>query len=228
MKNLKSQLGIIIATVALCLNMAPLTFAGEAPTNYRFISVTGEGHYAAEADKAVVNVTIESTEKNARESRNKNKQIYADLKKALVSMGVDQKDIKLDYYGGYPNFEYQMDNSKKQTSYTSTYSVSIQFKDLSKVDAVLDKINEFETVNLIGTSYTLENNEDAMDKAREKAVQDAQKRAQKLAKAFNSTVGSLSSVSESSYSNIGYSAAGGQTNTVDVVVTLYVSYEINK
>ncbi|MCC6643324.1 SIMPL domain-containing protein [Candidatus Peregrinibacteria bacterium] len=228
MKKLKSQLGIIVTTVALCLNMAPLAFAGEMPLNGSYLSVTGEGHYLAEADKATVNLTIESIEKNAREARAKNKQVYAELKTALVALGIDQKDIKLDYYGGYPNFEYQMDNSKKQTSYTSSYSVSIQLKDLSKVDAVLDKVNDFETVNLMGTSYLLENNEEAMDKAREKAVQDTQKRAQKLAKAFGKTLGSLSNVSESSYSNIGYSAAGGQTTAVDVIVTLYASFEISK
>lgn len=226
MQKLSQKFAAVVTTAALVITMAPLAFAGSTEGVPRTLSVTGEGKVSVQADHATISLTIENTDASARTARQKNMAVFGQLKDALASFGLGKDDIKVDYYSGYPNFQYNEDNSRKMTSYTASYSVTVQVKDLTKISDMLDKIADFENVNLMGTNYLLDNNESAVDQAREKAAADAQKKASKLAKAFNSTLGAVTSLYESSYTNIGYGATGMQSTNVDVTVSLSVGYEI--
>lgn len=230
MKKFSTRLAVFAATSALLVSFAPLSFAGEgimAPSYSapRVISLTGEGKATVAPDKAVISVNIESTETTARAARQKNNEALTKLRDRMMAFGIDKKDVKLDYSGGYPNYEYKEDNTRKLSNYVSTYSVSITVKNLGNIEQIQDAIGEYENINLNNTNFLLENNESALDMAREKALKDATKKAEKLAKAFGVKLGSVSSISESSYSGYGYS---GTTNDVEVTLSLFVSYEFTK
>ena len=233
MNKLKKNLTVAVTSLALCLTLVPVAFAGNdlSSTVPAIISVTGEGKATVAADKAVISVTIESVENTARNARQKNNQVYSDLKTAMQSMGVEVKDINIDYNSGFPNYEYGENNVRKLTNYTSTYTVSIKVKDVSKVEALTDRLTDFDTVNFQNVSYLLDNNESATDQAREKAVDNALSKAQKLAKLYHVTLGNVTSVNESSYVSTPYSGmmgGSGSTNSVEVTTSLTVNYEISK
>lgn len=231
MKKFTTRLAVLAATSALLVTFAPLSFAGEgvmAPTMYsapRVLSLTGEGKATVAPDKATISVTIESTEPNARSARQKNNEALNKLRDRMMAFNIEKKDVKLDYSGGYPNYEYKEDNTRKLSNYVSTYSVTINVKNLSNIDQIQDAVSEFENINLNNVNYMLENNESALDTAREKALKDATKKAEKLAKAFGVKLGNVSSVSESSYSGYGYA---GANNDVEVTLSLFVTYEFSK
>jgi hypothetical protein len=230
MKKFSTKLAIFAATSALLVSFAPLSFAGEgvmAPAYNapKVLSITGEGKATVAPDKAVISVSIESTESNARAARLKNNETLNKLRERMSAFGIDKKDVKLDYSGGYPNYEYREDSTRKLSNYVSTYSVSINVKNLGNIEQIQDAISEYENINLNSTNYMLENNESALDQAREKAFKDASKKAEKLAKTFGVKLGNVSSISESSYSGYGYSTGSGD---VEVSLSLYVTYEFNK
>ena len=232
MNKMQKNLGLAVMSLALCLSLVPLAFAGsDVSAIPATISVSGEGKATVSADKAVISVTIESVEATARAARLKNNQIYAEVKSAMQTMGIDAKDVNIDYNSGFPNYEFGENNLRKLTNYTSTYTVSIKVKDISKIDALTDRLTEFDTVNFQSVSYLLDDNEVATDQAREMAVANAAKKAEKLAKLYHVNLGGVMSVYESSYVSTPYSGmmgGTGSTNSVEVTTSLTVNYEIKR
>lgn len=232
MKSLARTLSLSLTGLALCLSLAPLSLADSTTvTNISppTLSVTGEGKVVVPADRATIAVTIESVESSFRAARVKNNQIYSDLKSSLATLGVDGKDINIDYTYGMPNYEYGDKNVRKVTNYTVDYNISIQVRDLAKLDTITDKLSDFETLNLSNTTYSTDNLEQATDQAREKAVTNALNKAQKLAKLYHLNLGRVTSLNESSYpsSPSYYTGSNYASNSVELSLTLSVSYELN-
>lgn len=236
MNKIASKLSTFAITSVMLIAFAPLAFAGEmypvgtpVMSMPHTLSVTGEGRVTVAADRAEISLSIDSTDTNARAARLKNNQVVTQLREKLATFGLAKEDVVLNYSSGYPNYEYKEDNTRKQISYNSNYSVTVKVKDLNKLSDIQDAIGDFETVNINSTNYLLDNNENALDQAREKAFKDVQKKAEKLAKAFGVKLGAVSNISEMSYLGIAYgSPYSGQSNTVDVSMSLSATYEFTK
>jgi uncharacterized protein YggE len=238
MKKLSSSLGIATMALLLSLSVVQPSFAADlapAAGGYRAISVTGDGKASAMADKAVINLSLDSTDTTARGAKQKNNTIVNKIRSDLASLGITKDDVKIEYSSSYKAYAYpemmEGDKSVKPTSnsYTSNYSVSVTVKTIKNVDAVLDKVADMESVNMNGVSYMLENNVSAEDQAREKAMKNAENKAKKLAKLYNVEIGKILNLSEYSSSGAyGYSYMGpGQSgDKMEVFVNVSVSYEI--
>lgn len=244
MKKFSSLVSIPAATLLLTLAMAQISYAGSsdgiglAGGYPHTISVYGEGKASVSADKATISLSIDNSASSARAAKQKNNDVVNALRTALSSLGVSKDDVKIVYYNSYKSEVYSensmmMDtkgSSKPSTpkyTYNSNYTLSVSVKDVKKVNDVLDKLSEIEQVNMNGVTYALTNNEKAQDEARVKAMKDAESKANKLAKLYNIKLGQILNLSESSYSNpYDYSMGFGQSDQVEVTVSISIGYEI--
>ena len=141
-------------------------------------NVTGEGKVSVSPDIAVVSAGITADGVTVKAAQDQINTVIKKVSDVIKSLGVDSKDIKTTNYSINPKIDYQS-GTQRITGYTANTTLTIQVKDL-------DKINQ---VN--GVQFDVEDRTKAENEAREKAVSDAKKKAENAAKAAGFSLGRL-------------------------------------
>lgn len=176
----------------LCTSMAALsqdhpTVAAEANTVY----VGADGKYEAAPDTARIqfNVSVqEDTAKAAYDGASKN---VDQVRQVLRANGIDVKAATVGFFSLQPTYDYR-NGKQKLTGYRVTTDVTLKLKDFSKVAPITQQLADANVSESQALSYTL----DDMDEAKNRAVEDAYRRAhnsaEALARASGRVLGDLS------------------------------------
>ena len=160
---------------------------------------------------------------------------------SLEANGVDEQDVKTRFFNIYPQYNYRNETAPEITGFTVNNQVTVIVRDIDTASDVLDDAidagGDFVRVN--GISFTVDEPEQYLDEAREKAVSNAREHAETLASAAGVSVGGVRSISESSG---GYyppeprmamdsAAAGGSTaispGEQELTVSVFVVFDID-
>ena len=189
----------------------------------RVFQVQGEGKVVAVPDVAQLSfgVTTEGG-KNIADLQKKNSEKSNAIISFLKEQGIDEKDIKTEYYNISPRSQYyscppipilQGESSvgfvesgeafpirscppSEIIGYTIQQSLSVKVRDLNKVGDVLAGVVERGANNVYGPSFTVDTLDVLQNQAREKAVAQAREKAQALAKAGGFRLGKIVSIQE--------------------------------
>lgn len=182
--------------------------SGVAPTNT--ISVSGEGIVFAVPDTATFTFTVDETATDvttAQSNATKKSNAIIDYLKA---QGIADTDIQTTDYSINPQYSYSQAVCPPQpavyntsgagtnassaiycppgkqtiTGYEVSQTVSVQVRDMSKAGALLSGIGSKGASNVSGLSLTVSNQDALQIQARDKAIADAQGKAQVLAKSL--------------------------------------------
>ena len=210
MKN--RQLWIVAATgVAVLLLAGALVFArtrfvpsvaqaqtvAETSTLPRTITVVGEGTVKIKPDIAQVNIGVEVIRPTVKAASSGAKDSMDAVLQALQQQGVDEKDIQTSGFSVWTERPYGPEGpSGDEVLYHVTNQVAVTIRDLETVGTVLDAAIEAGANNIYGVTFSLADPSQVESKAREKAVADAQAKAQELAELNDVEVGEVVSVSE--------------------------------
>lgn len=220
-----------------------VTFAGGGqvsaatmPTT-QAVTVYGQGHVAAQADKAMISLNLSAHEKTSKEVNKKMRDTQRMIIKALKSYGVGEKDLVVNYFSVYPYSDYQYgvdgkgESQAKITAYDANRTLTLTVRNVDMAEEIQDVLLEMDTpatLNVNSVSYALENTETAMDQAREVATVDATKRATKMAKLLNVQLGDIvNSVEVNNYMYYPATSYDG-SKVVDIYMQVEVSYEIKR
>ena len=202
------------------------------------LSVVGEGKIDVTPDTATVDVGI--TIKNAKTAPEAQKQIddiNNKIIEAMKNIGVKKEDIQTSNYSIYPNMVYSETTRRDSISgYNGSATVSVKTNSINLTSKIIDGATKTGANQIQGVRFSVENPEVYREKARDEAIANAKKQAEKLASNLGIKLGKITNIVESSGSQppIIYAAektmmSGGEggpqiepgTQTISSVVTLY-------
>ncbi len=155
------------------------------------ISVLGVGEAVGKPDigKFTFSVTQSGVDAAAAQeaSASKMNEILTGLKEA----GVEEKDIKTDFYNMYPKYKYEprpcpygqyCPSEQIEDGYEVTQTVAVKVRDLNKSGSLLAMAGDKGATNISSLEFTIDDDEVLKDEARAKAIADAKAKAEVLAK----------------------------------------------
>ncbi len=214
------QILIIILAAILLIGGLALVAAIWQPwkINSRTIDVTGEGKVTGTPDVCKVSVGFEVTTKTVETGQ---KQLTAkgdQLVEAVKKEGVAEKDIQTEEISSTPkdgsgnvsvsseesgSSTASSEASTEATEYLNRVTITITIREQNKQEAVWKAITVTKPTSFYGPTLTFsdERLKELKDEARTKAVEDAKKKAEDLAKASDDKVGKTISLTETGSSN---------------------------
>lgn len=193
MRKIVATLGIV-GIVALgaytyyTVKQAKYMYSG--PTT---ISITGTGEALATPDIATFSFSVEAKEVDASVAQTKAAETMNALLAYLKEAGVEEKDVKTEYYNLTPRYEYPevvcmewgycppRNDEPKLIGYQVNQSVSVKVRDTKKAGEIISGIGEKGATNVSGLSFTIDDEDKLKAEAREKAIVDAREKANVLA-----------------------------------------------
>jgi uncharacterized protein YggE len=179
-------------------------FAQEHPTLTALpntLFVAADGKFETAPDTAVIQFNISAQADSAKDAYDQAAKAAEATRQILRSNGIDPKSAEVGFFSVNPMYDWK--NPKhKVIGYQVTTSVSLKLKDFSKIGPITQQLADVDVSGSQSLSYTLEN----IDEAKNKAVADAYRRArasaQALATASGRTLGELSYASVDTFENI--------------------------
>ena len=204
------------------------------------ISVSGEGKVTVTPDIANIQLGIQAQALTVADAQSQAIKAMNDVMAALKANGVADQDIQTQYYNVQQVTTW--DTNKQQqivTGYMVSNVVNAKIRDVTKAGSVIDAVTaaggDLTRVNSI--QFSLNDSTTSIDKAREKAMADANDTANQLAKLAGVKLGKPISISESSstppYPIYAKDAIAGSSSstpisagTLDITLDVQVLYAI--
>lgn len=173
-------------------------------------TVSGEGKVVAVPDIAQLSIGV-LTEggKNLAELQKQNTEKTNRIISYLKEQGIDQKDIKTEYYNISPRYQYfscppiplvietpRPCLSSEIIGYSISQNISVKVRDLGKAGNILAGAVEEGANNVSGPNFTIDNPVDFENQARGEAIKQANEKAKSMAEAGGFRLGKLISIQE--------------------------------
>jgi uncharacterized protein YggE len=223
---MKRGLGSVVAC-AIALLLVAIVAAGctttvvaPAGTPANAVTATGTGKVSASPDEADMNFGVSRTASTARDALTQVSTIATKITASLAKAGIADVDIRTANLSVYPTY----DNSPKPaiTGYQASLTVEAKIRDITTLGDVINAANGAGADNISGPSFTISEDSKYRPEAIDKAVADARKSAEAMAKAAGKSVGDVISISETAVSTPGplyESALGAGKASVPVPIS---------
>jgi uncharacterized protein YggE len=190
--------------LSLVLLVAPVTLVGqEHPTvnaqpNTVFVGADGKYESAPDTAQLQFNVSVQDeTPQAAYQHASKD---VEQVRQVLRANGLDPKSATVGFLSVQPAYEYKP--KQHIVGYRVTTDITLKLKDFSKVGPITQQLADANVSETQTASYILEN----MDEAKNRAVEDAYRRAKNsadtIAHASGRTLGELSYASVDTFENV--------------------------
>ncbi len=205
------SLGILaIAAVAIVA-----VWSANRPNNLERFSVTGSGTVYAKADIANLTVGFKTGVKTtAAEATKENSLKINEIVASIKDLGVEEKDIKTTNYVLNPIYNWTEKDGQKLAGYEVSQNFDIKIRNLDKIGDIIANTTA-KGANQIGDiSFTIDDEYDLKNQAREMAITKAKEKAQIIATQTGMKLGKIKDVSENSAMPIiyGYTNASKEMN----------------
>lgn len=155
------------------------------------IYVSAEGKFESAPDTAVIQFNVSTQEDTSQKAYEHVSKDVEQVRQALRANGIDAKSATIGFFAVQP--AYQWNNGKqKLIGYRVTTNVTLKLKDFSKVGPITEQLAEANVSESQTLNYTLENIDEAKNKAVEDAYGRARSHAEAIARASGRSLGELS------------------------------------
>lgn len=164
----------------------------------RTFTVTGEGTVEVTPDTYTSTFTVQeegSTQEEAQQAGNTKQN---EALSALNDLGFAEEDIQTTQYSVNPRYDFP-ESGREQSGFEFYQSTTIETKEREKMEQALDSLGSI-GINISGIQVEADE-EQYLQEARTKAVEDARKKAQELADAGDFQVGGIVSIAEQGNQN---------------------------
>lgn len=199
-----AALGLALVALAGCGEVATTTSADAAANT---VTASGAGTAQAAPDTAEMSFGVTTTSPNAKSALDDASVAAKRIASAVKKQGIAAEDIQTQDISVYPQTVDQ--NGKRViTGYHASLSVRVKVRDISKLGDVISAANAAGANDIGGPTFTIADPAPVRAQAIEKAVADARKTAEAMAKAAGKSVGAVLSMSSSDAGLGSYGAAG--------------------
>ena len=192
-----------LCLLALCM-LAASSFAQEHPTVTALpnsVYVGADGKFESAPDTAVIQFNISVQENSSQAAYDHASKEAEQVRQVLRANGIDPKTAQIGSYSIEPMYDWKT-AKRKLIGYRVGTSVTLKLKDFAKIGPLTQQLADSAVSESQSISYTLDN----MDEAKNKAVEDAYHRARaaadSLARAAGRSVGELSYASVDTFENV--------------------------
>jgi uncharacterized protein len=193
-----------ITLLAALLMTGIFALAQERPTvtaQPNTIFVGADGKFEANPDTALVQFNISAQEDNSRAAYDRASKAAEQVRQILRSNGIDPSAAQLGYFSLEPVYDYK-NTKRKLVAYRVNVNVSLKLKDFTKIAPIVQQLSDGDITDDQSITYML----DDIDVAKNKAVEDAYRRArasaEAVARAGGRTLGELVYASVDTFENI--------------------------
>lgn len=181
----------LLAFVQILIGLREYKYIGAGVSATNTIVVSGEGEVFAVPDIATFSLSVTEEAKDVEDAQTEATRKTNDIIDYLKSSGVGKKDIKTTNYNVYPRYEYRETSSsgvirpggeRVLVGFEVTQSLSVKVRDTDKAGEILSGVGTRGATNVSGLSFTIDDEDDLKDEAREMAIDDAKDKAEALAK----------------------------------------------
>lgn len=184
MRSARMIASILLAAMAIAQDHPSVT--AQANTIY----AGADGKFEAAPDTAVIQFNVSTQENKSKAAYERASKNVEQVREVLRANGVDPKAATIGFFSLQPIYEYRP--KQKIVAYRVTTNVTLKLKDFTKVGPITEQLADANVSEAQTLNYTLDN----MDEAKNKAVEDAYRRArnsaESLARASGRTLGDLS------------------------------------
>jgi hypothetical protein len=187
--------GVLLALFLLAATLVKIKeyrFVGSGLNATNTITVTGTGKIDRSPDTAKISFTVTDEQKDVKVAQDNVSKKIDVVTKALGALGVDAKYIKTDSYTSYPQYDYvntircittpcPSNSTPVLRGYQVSHAVTVNVKTLDSVPAVLGALADAGVSNISGPNFGFEDDKAVAREARDIAIEDARKEAEKLA-----------------------------------------------
>jgi len=169
-----------------------------AQANSVYVGADGKFEAAPDTARIQLNVSVqEDTSEAAFQRASKN---VEQVRQVLRANGIDTKALTVGFLSVQPTYEAKP--KPRVNGYRVTTDLTLKLKDFSKVGPITQQLAEANISEAQTLNYTLENIDDAKNKAVEDAYRRARNSADTLARAAGRTVADLSYASVDTFENV--------------------------
>ena len=229
---------VALVLLSLFLVVATAHVANTSATT-NTVSFSGEGKVSAVPDIAIISASIVTQATDSKSAQDQNSAKSKTVTDFLKKSGIADKDIKTTDYNVYPQYRYPTSGVPSVSGYQVTQGYEIKVRDLAKISDLLDGLVSAGANQVNNLGMQVENSEELQDEAREKAIEDAKKKAERLEGQVGIRLGHIVNFSESSGgypvpmyaydAKIGGMGGGGPEISVgqnEIVVNVSITYQI--
>jgi len=173
------------------------------------ISFSGKGELVVKPDIANVSFGVMAENIDVSKAQSESVSKVNKIINFLKEKGVKESDIKTTNYNIYPRYDYlrtEYPYSGKQVlaAYVVSQTVSLKIRDIAKVGEILGAIGEFGATDISGLTFTVDDYDGEMAKARDLAIKDAKEQAEKLSKSLGVKLVKIVSFSDTNNQSVYY------------------------
>jgi uncharacterized protein len=169
------------------------------------ISVSGKGEVFAKPDIATFTFAVEAEAVEAADAQDKSAQDMNAIVEYLKGSGIEDKDIKTSGYSLNPKYRYEQGTCTQWAcppgkqileGYTVNQMVSVKVRETGKAGDLISGVGTKGATNISGLSFTIDDDQKLKADARDMAIKDARKNAERLAGSLGVRLGRMTSFFE--------------------------------
>ncbi len=168
---------------------------GNTPATTRQVTVMGMGEIKAAPDTAHIRIGVETEAESADEALQENNIRATNVISELKELGIAEKDIQTSSFGIGSTYD---KDGRDITGYRVSNTVAVTIRDLDQAGELLDQVVSVGANNIYGISFSVDDPREFYEQAREKAMDNAKRKAGQLAKAGDATLGEVLVITEGS------------------------------
>jgi uncharacterized protein YggE len=196
MKSLGIFLALLILAVGAAMAQEHPTVAAQSNTVY----VGADGKFEAAPDTAQIQFNVSVQDDTSQAAYQHASKEVEQVRQVLRANGLETKTATVGFMSVQPVYDYK-DPKHKVIGYRVTTDVVLKLKDFSKVGPITQQLADANVSETQTLSYTLESMDDAKNRAVEDAYRRAHNSADTLARASGRTLGELSYASVDTFEN---------------------------
>ena len=229
-----------LMTILCLLISCSMAFAQETRT----ISVDGTSVIKAMPDRATVNISIESTAKDAKEASAQNAIVMNKIQKDIMALAITKDNIKTTNYNLYPLYNRKDNGRQEITGYSVSNQITVTVDNIDIVGNIIDTAINAGANSVNSVEFSLKDPQSYKDKVLVQAINDAKRKADIIAKTLGKNVVNVVSVNSNNsyieartfnsmmYAKAADSAAVGasspiQAGDISVKANVSIVFEIN-
>lgn len=188
-----------LALVVLVLALGSYAYYTVQQAKYMYmgpttVSVTGEGEVMAKPDIGKFSFSVIEEGVDAATAMQSSGTKINDILAAIKEAGVEEKDIKTDYYNLSPKYKYESrpcpvgnycPGEEVADGFEVVQNISVKVRDLDKIGALLALVNEKGATNISSLEMTIDDTNVLKAEARTLAIAQAKEKAEALAAELN-------------------------------------------
>jgi uncharacterized protein YggE len=164
------------------------------------VYVGADGKFETAPDTALIQFNISAQDETSQAAYQRASKAAEQMREVLRTNGIEPKAANIGFFSIQPMYDWK-DRKQKVIAYRVTTNVTLKLKEFSKIGPITQQLADANVGESQTLNYSLENIDEAKNKAVEDAYRRARSSADSLARASGRTVGDLSYASVDTFEN---------------------------